>query len=700
MDIPEDGLLPSLRSREWPDGCSTSDTNLVRDFYEPALARAQRYDRAVGYFRSSFYALTAPAVAAFALAGGSIRVVCAPDLSSDDIEVLQAGADPVIVASTAAAIELSRILEFEDSTDGARVLKALLEYGALEIKVATTQNPGTIFHDKIGLFTDAHGNTLTFAGSVNETWRAWHPNGNHESFEVFHSWDPGDAERVDRHRVFFDDLWEGDRQGIDVVDLREAFADRLIHVGDDEPGAVLTRAAEGAPGPDEAGIRLQKHQLGAVAAWEENDRRGVIKHATGSGKTYTALEAVRRHIEGGKPALIMVPSALLLEQWLEETAIFFAPDGVAVLAAGAGHDAWKRDGSLAVFSDGSLAEPRLIISTLQTASSPDFLAALQGGEHLMVVCDEVHNFGAPSYRVLDAVASGPRLGVSATPERFRDPAGTTAIFEYFGPVVGPVITLEDAVRLGRLCPYDYYVHEVGLTVDEAEEWREVTAKIRRAAALAGGRLDETSEQFKRLLIKRARIAKQAAEKAPLAASIVAEHFRPGQHWLVYCDDREQLGAVLALLRERDIPAMPYWSEMAADRKASMDRFQRSGGVLVAIQCLDEGVDVPALSHGVILASTQNPRQFIQRRGRMLRRTDGKYYAVIHDLVLAPPDVGDADFDSILKAEVLRCLEFAGSAENESCRIKIDALIEEWGVDPTDDEPSEGDLIPSAPGQGE
>ncbi len=130
----------------------------------------------------------------------------------------------------------------------------------------------------------------------------------------------------------------------------------------------------------------------------------------------------------------------------------------------------------------------------------------------------------------------------------------------------------------------------------------------------------------------------------------------------------------------------------------MDTFQRSGGVMVAIQCLDEGVDVPALSHGVILASTQNPRQFIQRRGRMLRRNEGKYYAVIHDLLLAPPDVGDGDFDSLLSAELARCLEFAISAENETCRIKIEALISEWGVEVRD--PEAGLAVPGGYPEGD
>ncbi len=633
----------------------------------------------MGYFRSSFYALTAPAVAAFALRGGQIRVVCAPDFGPADIALLESGAEASEVAVAAAAVELSRILDDPESQAGGRVLKALLDFGALTIKVAATANPGTIFHDKVGLFGDHFGNTLTFSGSVNETWRAWHPDGNHESFEVFRSWDPKDADRVTRHRAFFDDLWGDDRSGVRVLDLSAAFAEQMVALGTDDPEHALVASAKPTQSKPSEGIRLQKHQIEAVDAWEANGYRGVIKHATGSGKTFTALEAVRRHVKSGRPALILVPSNLLLKQWAHEVDRFFAPSGIATVLAGAGNDGWKSNGDIGAFTTDSLAEPRIIIATLQTASKPQFLSGVEAGPHLMIVVDEVHNYGAASYRSIDAIDAGARLGVSATPERFRDPTGTSAIFDYFGPIVGPVITLEDAVRVGRLCPYDYFPHPVNLNDAEADEWREITTRIRRAAAMNGGHADDMSEQLKLLLIKRANIAKQAAAKAPLAVEILVRDFKPKQHWLVYCDDGRQLRDVLDRLRAAGLSAMEYWSGMEGDRADSLAQFERSGGIIVAIECLDEGVDIPAVSHGIILASTQNPRQFIQRRGRMLRRFDGKHYAVVHDLLLAPPQESDPDFSSLIKAELARAHEFAGSASNENCRLVIDALIAEWGA---------------------
>jgi superfamily II DNA or RNA helicase len=597
--------------------------------------------------------------------------------------MLRQGADASDVAVLAAAAELGRIVDAPESQDGVKILKALIEFEALEIRLACMPSSGTIFHDKIGIFGDAFGNALSFSGSANETWRAWHPKGNHESFEIFCSWRAADAARVADHAAFFEQAWRNERPGIEVVDLKAAFSADLVAVGPDDPEQVLRDAAEvsGArAGSVSNPIKLGKHQRRAVDAWEANGCRGVLKHATGSGKTFTALEAIRRHIERGGPSVVLVPSVLLLDQWSREADRFFAPDPPSTLLVGAGNTDWRREGAIGAFTAPNLTGPRLTIATLQTAVSEDFRQMIQGGDHLLVVCDEVHNFGAPSYRSLDALDAGARLGLSATPERFRDPEGTAAIFDYFGPVLEPVLTLEDAVEAGRLCPYDYFVHPVDLEPDEVDEWDEVTNQIKRVAAIEGGLTrGEMSERMQLLLIRRSRIAKQAARKAPMAASIVEHNFRAGQHWLVYCDDRDQLRTVVDLLKERGLPTTEYWSEMKGDRAATMAQFERSGGVLVAIKCLDEGVDVPKISHGIILASTQNPREFIQRRGRMLRRSDDKHYAVIHDLLVAPPENQDSNFDSLVAAELVRAREFAESATNEACKLDIESLRVAWGA---------------------
>jgi superfamily II DNA or RNA helicase len=184
-----------------------------------------------------------------------------------------------------------------------------------------------------------------------------------------------------------------------------------------------------------------------------------------------------------------------------------------------------------------------------------------------------------------------------------------------------------------------------------------------------------------LLILRARIARGAAAKAPTAARVVHENARPGEHWLVYCDDINQLELVRAEIAHFGIASMPYYADMASDRPATLDRFSREGGVLVSIKCLDEGVDIPVVSHALIVASSRNPREFIQRRGRVLRTHPGKSFAVVHDLVVEPPDPASDDFRSLVLGELARAHEFATHALNPSAALAIQALAIDWDLDP-------------------
>jgi len=168
----------------------------------------------------------------------------------------------------------------------------------------------------------------------------------------------------------------------------------------------------------------------------------------------------------------------------------------------------------------------------------------------------------------------------------------------------------------------------------------------------------------------------------VAANVVAANYRDGQHWLLYCDDQSQVRALLEVLRHRGIDALEYHSAMEGDRSATLDRYRRLGGVLVAIRCLDEGVDIPSITHAVILASSRNPREFIQRRGRVLRLSAGKFSAVIHDLLVVPPeDDEEGSLDGLLRAEIARAREFAGDALNRSTETLLDGVCIKWGIDP-------------------
>ncbi|MFP3184296.1 MAG: helicase-related protein [Paraburkholderia sp.] len=283
------------------------------------------------------------------------------------------------------------------------------------------------------------------------------------------------------------------------------------------------------------------------------------------------------------------------------------------------------------------------------------------------------------------IETGPRLGLSATPIRYGDPEGTAKIFDYFGPVIPPAISLQDAIQSGRLVEYEYHPHPVHLTAEEADNWKALTHRIflemnkTRDDASGGGSL---SDRAKMLLIQRSRIAKKASGKIGLATDVLRAVYRKGQRWLVYCEDGQQLAEILDALTQAGLSAMEYHTGMIGDRAAALAWFRSFGGILVSIKCLDEGVDIPAVDHALILASSQNPRQFIQRRGRVLRSAPDKHIAVIHDAIVVPLNLEDEPEQlSLLKSEFVRAIEFAESAINRTAGAELRAMANTMGLDP-------------------
>lgn len=664
----------------------TGSSDPIKGLYEPCLLQSTLYKRAVGYFRSSVYLVAGKATIEFAQRGGKIQLICSPELDEGDIDTIRAGYSGRIEINPDLLItEIERMLSDPSTNYQTRVLATLVAVGALEIKIAMRPTQMGLYHEKIGIFIDDHNNRVSFIGSANESWSGWHSNGNFESIEVFCSWQhPSESERSARHELNFDNLWAGNTKDVQTIAFPEAAFD---HLRAKSYQTLEDAKNEIQPDPesfDTLTIRRSPlpHQLDAINSWRNQKSRGVFEHATGSGKTFTALEAARSHLGEGLPVLILVPSALLLQQWNEEVKTEY-PDSLIVLA-GAGNDRWKRPGKLRALTSEHSTGSRVIIATMQTASTEYFRLQLSQGSHLMLIADEVHQIGSPQNSECLKIDTGDRLGLSATPTRYGDAEGTAKIFDYFGNVVPPPITLADAVKSGRLVEYEYFPHSINLTADEASEWRIITRKISfevNKAKSEDGELKLT-DRIKMLLIKRSRIAKKAQAKPRIAASILKENYEPGQSWLVYCEDSEQLKETIGLLKLEGINPVEYHTGMLGNRHATLDWFKKFGGVLVSIKCLDEGVDIPSVSHALILASSQNPRQFIQRRGRVLRTAPGKYMACIHDAIVVPVSVEDEPEQlSLLKSELLRAIEFSNSALNKSAGAELRKIARDIGFDP-------------------
>ena len=671
--------------------------DIANDFYLPAMRRATKYDRAVGYFRSAAFIIAWPALREFVANGGVMRILCSQVLSTVDIEALDAGYAARVDKTIAARLrdEVATLLEDEIMSEPTRVLAALVATEVIELKIAILQpmlsaTTTRIFHDKLGILHDAHGSVVIFKGSMNETWSGLAEDGNLESVDVACSWLGGrDKERTIYETAYFQELWTNTYPGLDVRPFPDTARETLLSAADADWESTVERLlrdrADASPTPDEVGRdargrTLKPHQAAGLAAWRANARRGILAFATGAGKTFTALDAIRESLtQFQEIPLIVVPDTTLFAQWFEELRAAMAPFGARILRVGAGYDAWR-----AVLSDWTAPDGgRIVLATVQTARSSAFRNAVNRGRHLFLVADEVHRLGSPAnLTLLDKTLFGPRLGLSATPERAGDDVGTSAILDYFGGVLEPRYTLADAVRDRILTPYFYRPQPVYLLDNEATMWHDLSRRIARLRAQIG---DDTGNdpRIERLLFSRAHIVKRAAAKVDLAVRVVNETYERRQRWIIYCDDRPQLAAVTHALAEAGHIAMPFHSAMEGDRAETLRWLDRFGGIIVAIKCLDEGVDIPSVTHALILASSKNPREFVQRRGRVLRRAKNKSLAYVYDAIVMPANRvkgDDFDPDPITSGELARAIEFAQSADNPAARGDLLAIAIDAGID--------------------
>lgn len=659
---------------------SSGRHDLIREFFEPCLEASVSYDRATGFFASSVFVLVGVPVADFALRGGHMRLVCSPRLTGDDIHAIEEGYQQRQAGESVLG-DLERILEDPVGGAAVRLLATLVSVGAMDVRLALRSDPAEgLFHDKVGIFTDLEENRVTFTGSANETWSAWSGQGNHEYFHAFSSWKDADRERVRDDSEYFESLWEGREEGLAVVPFPDVARERLEDLAHPEGPTVaeeqLRIAVDVAGRPPRPTLRA--HQSSAVASWESLGHRGILEHATGSGKTITALACIDHALRSGKRTVVLVPSRTLLRQWHHETSAYFGSEAETLLVGG-GHTEWRVGSLLRDFL--TTGYGRIVIATMDTAASEDFVGRITDIAGLLVIADEVHRIGSTHRRRVLSTDSEWRLGLSATWEREGDPEGTAAISEYFGSVLEPRYGIRDAITDGYLCEYRYFVHEVELDADERDLWAEMSAAVSRSLAMNDG---EMTDAVRHLLIRRARIVKKARGKVELASQVLGRHYQDGDAWLLYCDDSAQLREVRGAVEERGLHCFEYHTNMVGDSLAALEEFSRSGGIMLSINCLDEGVDIPRISHALILASSTTRREFIQRRGRVLRKHESKHRAAVHDVLVTPGGFDEPASASFLRTELARAREFLGSAtDSAATAVILRRLARDGGLDPGD-----------------
>ncbi|SDQ03737.1 DEAD/DEAH box helicase family protein [Arthrobacter crystallopoietes] len=645
---------------------------LLDDFYVPCLQEAVRYDRAVGYFSSTLYQVVGLAFTDFARRGGRLRLVCSPALTPEDFDAMKQGDEIGRRAQETVREDLERLLSNPAAVPATRLLATLIANDIIEVRIAFADKPSGLFHDKLGIFEDLEGKRVSFRGSANETWRAW--GYNHESFDVSCSWrNEQELLRTREHADSFQDIWRGREPGVLIARLDEVTREQLVAIADDDLDHAIdeVRLHQGRKLNQVVGRPLMEHQRLVLEDWEAQGHRGIVNFATGAGKTLTAIEGVKRWTSSGGAAVILVPGRDLHAQWIRELESELGEVQILPAGAGSSKSDWMQLLPIFTASGNSADLRRVVIATNATFASSDFQRRLKSGSHLLLVADEMHRAG--SQKVLPALEQsvcGATLGLSATFRRQFDDDGTDRLIDFFGPVLSPVIGLAEALMLGLLVPYDYRMHEVTFDDDEQEEYDHLTKRIGQLIA-QGEAPGDPDGPLQMLLIKRSRVLKQARHKVPTAVDILVSEYQPGDRWLVYCDDAAQLHAVIDGCLEAGLPTLAFYSGMPSDRDSVIRSLAEHGGIVVAIRCLDEGIDIPVTDHAMILASSTVEREYIQRRGRVLRRAPGtgKVSAEVHDLMLV-----DRIGGALTKSEALRALEFVRLARNSAARERLKVIV--------------------------
>lgn len=684
-------------------------TNPITGFFRPCLGVSISYDRAVGYFTSASLRDLQDGLNSLVARGGKIRLITSPHLNENDIHEIETGYRLRETLNGALARELREL----QSSSGHELgyLGRLIRDGHLDLRIAYMKGEA-LYHEKIGFFVDEVSDCVYFNGSNNATYRAQQTN--LESFTVMCSWNSPQAQDIKMERNYFEELWASNLDNVSVTPLSEV------------PRSILERCARELPPdweppskedttsstpifkplnpPVEPPLRLRPYQTKAIAAWLDapNSGRGILKMATGTGKTITAVGAIeelrKRLLTPDEPLLVLITAPLktLVEQWAD------ALKQWNPVCCFENANEWFNEATRGIQNLNLKMRSTFVLITTEATFSlerlPKVLSNWKG--RTLFIADEVHGYGSRTMRARLPKDAEFRLGLSATPES-KWQEETDALLNYFDAIVF-TYSLSDAIRDGFLSRYTYIPLFAELSTEELKEYRKFSGMIAALLVKHGGYLDSSNPDFEQLMShsrKRDAVTSQSDSKTALFESQFRS--RKDQYFqLVYCaegtsplKDLPQFDQVKDFLGNRlGVVLHDFVHDTSRDlRRKILDDFGKgtSYQVLVAKRCLDEGVDIPDARVAYLLASTDDPRQWTQRRGRILRLpSQGEKTAEIIDIVVLPtPSSVDgrtrSDNDSsvsLIKDELKRVAAFAADAANRSLvDQQLDDILQKYGM---------------------
>ncbi len=673
--------------------------NLLDLLYTPCLKNSIKYDRVAGFFSPKVLSAAAEGMASFVQNGGKYRLVFSKHLfKEEDYDAIKDGYTKEFEDDFLSCIDELR----QSMKDRPRkILGWMIANGHLEIKIAFKTPDNALLHSKWGNFEDNSGNRLNYSGSINETENAWVRQV--EYSDVFCSWNEGDKSRVDQKFDLFETIWNNEAPNINVLEFTEVQKNQFRIDNDIENQQQFSEQcelydSERAEEKENPPLSPYKYQQEAIDAWIDNDYKGIFALATGLGKTFTSLFCVKEYAklhDSKYLCVIVCPSESLIYQWKSEVEKILDKTPLVLMDESNWSVKLKEEiGSL----NNDYEDNLVCLVTYHTYFKPNFTSSIeQCDKNKIIICDEVHNSGAKTWRkgLIDDFDA--RIALSATPKRHFDDEGSSIIEEYFDGVIIER-DLEWGINNGPkegetfLSPYYYSAKEIDLTEEELVDYRKVTQAM---VINYNPNVLLQDDKWMGLANKRAKIIKNAENKLVELKLLLKKLDYNLDGGFIFAGGRKNdeegssfFEKVQSILEKNKMKYRRFISDDAKeDRKTVLNQFKSKRlDAILAIDCLDEGIDIPNAETAILLSSSSNSKQYIQRRGRVLRvpKDNKNKIAKIYDFICIPPPAEKKSFfmeQSLIKKQLNRFKEFSDISLNKDENQKlIEKIADNWEIE--------------------
>ncbi len=650
---------------------SCGNESIAPAFLVPALKMTRLYQRSVGYFSSGVFEPIIDGIIALARNGGKIQLIASPKLSAADIAAIKEGyrQKEEVFESKFSQDFLEAINGLND--DQLKLLVALIAQDILDIKIAVTKTIGD-YHDKLGILEDFEGNIIVFYGSSNSSLNGYQDN--YEKIRVVKSWDGNHNASIEDEKKEFSSLWNGTNPFVSVYNYKQSAQNNILQIIDNRK--------KGKEKKEEAPVELRDYQQEAIAAWVSHDYHGFYVMATGTGKTWTAIYSAKALLEK-TPAMIVViaPYKHLIKQWVDDIVKTFP--GAKIIMVSSENPQWDNQITQEIIRKQYNPKNQIIIvSTIQSFNTDRFNKVIsKSHDKKLLIVDEAHRFTARDVSLQETYQF--MLGLSATPFSGTSAQKGNELMAFFG---GQVFSLPIEKALGKHL-VNYYYHPIFVKATEAEE-KQFKDCSKSITSCFKNNICIDPDSLVRLLRNRLRVISMADEKQTRIHEIICQ-VKERDHFVVYCGDgklfdpdtneeKRHIRFVRDVLDAHGYrPSQFTAKENMQERMALVDQFNQGNiTALSAIRCLDEGINIPSIKSALLLSSNDDYREFVQRRGRILRKDNGKDNATIYDVIVLPSQ----NLQAWAKIEFRRFLEYARLSLNwKELEPTLSKYLAEYGL---------------------